>query len=135
MALGGGPDGDGWMVAVENPLGGDEPAAVLRVRDRACATSSTRVRSWTVDGATVHHLIDPRTRRPAEGDLRSVTVVGPDPALAEVWSKALFVGGRAGIRAAADRRDLAALWVDRTGRVGVSRALRPHVAWQVSRVS
>ena len=135
VALGGGPDGDGWMVGVENPFGGEEPAAVLQVRDRACATSSTRVRSWTVGGATVHHLIDPRTGRPADADLRSVTVVGPDPALAEVWSKALFVGGRAGIRAAADDRDLAALWVESTGRVGMSRAMRPHVAWRVSRVS
>ncbi len=135
MAQGGGPDGDGWMVAVENPLGGEEPAAVLRVRDRACATSSTRVRSWAVGGTAVHHLIDPRTRRPADGDLRAVTVVGADPALAEVWSKALFVGGRADIRATADARGLAALWVERSGRIGVSRAMRPHVAWQVSRVS
>jgi thiamine biosynthesis lipoprotein len=135
MAQGGGPDGDGWMVAVENPLGGEEPAAVLRVRDRACATSSTRVRSWAVGGTEVHHLIDPRTRRPAEADLRAVTVVGADPALAEVWSKALFVGGRSDIRASADERGLAALWVERSGRVGVSRAMRPYVAWQVSRVS
>ncbi len=135
MALGGGPEGTGWMVAVENPLGGDEPAAVLRLRDRGCATSSIRVRSWTVGDTEVHHLIDPRTRRPAAADLRSVTVVGADPALAEVWSKSLFVVGRAGIRQAAESRGLAALWVDVDGRVGVSTLMRPHVAWQVSRVS
>jgi thiamine biosynthesis lipoprotein len=135
MALGAGPDGDGWMAAVENPLGGDDPVAVLRVSDRAVTTSSTRVRSWTVGGAEVHHIIDPRTGASAEADLRSVTVVGEDPALSEVWSKALFVTGRAGIRATADDRGLAALWVDRHGRVGTSRAIRPYVAWQVPRVS
>ena len=27
-----GTDGEGWMIAVENPLGGDEPVAVLRVQ-------------------------------------------------------------------------------------------------------
>jgi thiamine biosynthesis lipoprotein len=134
MALGGGPDGTGWMVAVESPFGGD-PAAVLRLRDRACATSSTRVRSWTVGDTEVHHLIDPRTGRSAESDLRSVSVVGLDPAMAEVWSKSLFVVGRAGIREAADAANLAALWIDTDGRVGVSRTMRPYVAWQVSRVS
>ena len=57
---GGGPDGDGWMVDVENPFGG-QAAAVLRVTDRGIATSSTRIRSWTVGERQVHHLIDPRT--------------------------------------------------------------------------
>jgi thiamine biosynthesis lipoprotein len=135
MAIGSGTDGAGWMISVENPLGGDEPSAVLRVNDRAIATSSTRVRTWTVGGTEVHHLIDPRTGRPADADLASVTVVGDDPALSEVWSKTLFVTGRAGIRAAADDRGLAVLWVDRTGRVGTSRAMRPYVEWQVPRVA
>jgi thiamine biosynthesis lipoprotein len=132
MALGGGPDGDGWMIAVENPGAGDDPIAVLRLSDRAAATSSTRVRSWTVGEEKVHHLVDPRTGRSAASGLRSVTVVGDDTAIAEVWSKSLFVLGRSGIRAAADSRGLAALWVEENGRIGTSRALRPYVAWQVS---
>ena len=135
MAIGSGTDGEGWMIAVENPVGGEEPTAVLRVHDRAVATSSTRVRTWTVGGTEVHHIIDPRTGRPAEADLASVTVVDEDPAMSEVWSKSLFVTGRAGIRAAADERGLAVLWVDRSGRVGTSRAMRPYVDWQVSHVA
>lgn len=139
MALGGGPEGTGWMVAVESPspgaAPGSDPAAVLRLRDRACATSSIRIRSWTVGDSEVHHIIDPRTGRSAASDLLSVTVVGLDPAMAEVWSKSLFVVGRGGIREAADTRNLAALWVDSEGRVGVSRAMRPFVAWQVNRVA
>ena len=135
MALGGGPDGDGWMVAVENPFGGDDPAAVLRLSDRGCATSSIRVRSWRAGESDVHHLVDPRTGRSAQAALRSVTVVGKDPGSAEVWSKSLFVVGRGDIRATADERGLAAVWVDADGYVGVSRAMRPFVAWQVSRVA
>jgi thiamine biosynthesis lipoprotein ApbE len=64
----------------------------------------------------------------------SVTVVGTDPAMSEVWSKSLFLVGRAGIRAAADARGLAALWIDETGNVGVSRAMHSYVTWKVSRV-
>jgi thiamine biosynthesis lipoprotein len=132
MALGGGPERDGWMIAVENPAGGDEPIAVLRLIDRAASTSSTRVRSWTVGDRQVHHIVDPRTGESAEADLRSVTVVGDDTAIAEVWSKSLFVVGRSGIRAAADARGIAALWVEENGRIGVSKSMRPYVAWQVS---
>ena len=135
MAIGAGPEGTGWMVAVENPFGGDDPAAVLSLTDRACATSSTRVRSWTAGGREVHHLVDPRTGASASSGLRSVTVVGADPALSEVWSKSLFIVGKPGIREYADERKLAALWIDADGYVGVSRAMRPSVTWQVSRVS
>lgn len=126
------PDGTGWRVGIEDPAQpGPEPelVAVLNLRDLACATSSVRVRTWQVDGRPVHHLIDPRTSDSAAGGLRSVTVVGPDPAWAEVWSKTLFLVGRAGIADVCARRDLAAVWVDDDGRLGTSAAVRPHLAW------
>jgi thiamine biosynthesis lipoprotein len=134
MALGGGPNGDGWMISVEDPFGGADPVAVLRLVDRAAATSSVRIRSWIVDGEQVHHLVDPRTRRPAQSYLRSVTVVHQDPALAEVWSKSLFIAGRSQIRKLSDDSGLASLWVDVDGRVTTSRAMRNYVAWQVANV-
>jgi thiamine biosynthesis lipoprotein len=134
MAVGGGPDGDGWMISVEDPFGGADPVAVLRLNNQAVATSSVRVRSWLVDGEMVHHLVDPRTRRPAQSHLRAVSVVHPDPALAEVWSKSLFIAGRSEIRRMSDERGLASLWVDVDGRVTTSRAMREYVAWQVAHV-
>jgi FAD:protein FMN transferase len=133
FATGPGPEGVGWNVAVENPRDGAEPVAVLRLTDLACATSSVRVRHWTVDGRPVHHLVDPRTGSPADTGLLAVTVVGPDPALAEVWSKALFLAGRGRVRQLADEHGLAALLVDDDGVVGLSRAMRPHVVWQAPR--
>jgi thiamine biosynthesis lipoprotein len=129
-AAGLGPDGNGWQVAVEDPHGGPEPVAVLTLADRACATSSVRLRHWTVDGRPVHHLVDPRTGQPAESGLVSVTVVGTDAARAEVWSKALFLAGRGRVRQLADEHEIAALLVDSDGLVGVSQQMRPHVSWQ-----
>jgi thiamine biosynthesis lipoprotein len=133
FAAGPGPDCDGWRVAVEDPRGGREPVAVLRLQDLGAATSSTRVRHWQVDGREVHHIVDPSTGEPAESGLLAVTVVGPDPARAEVWSKALFVAGRGRVRQLADERDIAALLVDSERVVGVSRAMRPYVLWQADR--
>ncbi len=133
-AAGTGPDGEGWLVAVEDPRGGTDPVAVLRLEDSACATSSVRVRHWSVDGQPVHHLIDPRSGRPGGDGLQSVTVVGADPATCEVWSKSLFLGGRGQVRQVADERGLAALLVDDEGVVGLSRAMRPYVVWQAPHV-
>jgi len=133
QAGGPGPDGAGWLVAVEDPRGGPDPVAVLTLTDLGCATSSIPLRHWQVDGRPVHHLNDPRTGDPADTGLLAVTVVGPDVARAEVWSKALFLAGRGQVRRLADERGIAALLVDTDGVVGVSRALRPHLRWQADR--
>jgi FAD:protein FMN transferase len=127
---GNGPEGDGWRVAVEDPAEGPDPLAVLNVDDVACATSSVRIRSWLVDGKPVHHLIDPRTGEPGGAGLAAVTVVGGDPAWAEVWSKSLFLAGRTGIRTLAEEHLLAALWVTPQGRVGSTAAMKPYLMWQ-----
>lgn len=66
--------------AVQDPLGGSEPVAVLEVTDIGCATSSLRKRTWQVDGRQAHHLVDPRTGISADTGLRSVTVLDSDPA-------------------------------------------------------
>ncbi len=123
------PGGGKWKVAVEDPIGDPDPVAVLALSDLACATSSTRLRRWREGGRTVHHLLDPRTGQPAGQGLASVTVVGPDPAMAEVWAKAMFVEGldRAGRLAASE--DLAALWVDVAGNAFLSSAMAPYICW------
>ena len=84
---------------------------MVAVHDAAVATSSTRVRQWSVAGRGVHHLIDPRTGTPGGRGLLSVTTVDADPAAAEVWSKSLFLFGAGGIASGAAHHGLAALWV------------------------
>ncbi|MHB1974777.1 MAG: FAD:protein FMN transferase, partial [Acidimicrobiales bacterium] len=130
-AAGPGPDdGLGWRIAVEDPTGGEEPVAVLRVVDRAVTTSSVRLRRWRAGGKPVHHIVDPATGRPGGAGLLSVTTVGADPALGEVWSKSLFLAGRTRIATLARRRGLAALWVDEAGAIGTSDALGPYLMWR-----
>ena len=93
--------------------------------------TSIRLLSWLAGEQRVHHLIDPSTGRPGGDDLRSVTVVGDDPADAEVWSKVLFLSGRA-IADAAAETEIAALWIDADGAIGMSDAIRPYVIWERS---
>lgn len=133
-ARGTSPDDEVWRIAVEDPRGGERPCAVLAVNDAACVTSSIRLRRWTAGGASVHHLINPRTGSPGGTGLLSVTVVGSDPAEAEVWAKAFFLHGRDGIGdACAERDDLAALWVAADGSLAMNPAMQPLVIWQDAR--
>ncbi len=126
------PDGGPWVVAVEDPRGGSAPVAVLCLTDRACTTSSLRLRRWRVGGRPVHHLVDPRTGSPGGVGLLAVTVVGSDPAVAEVWSKVVFLAGVRGAPGLASRKGLAALWVSADGALGISPAMRRYVRWQAS---
>jgi thiamine biosynthesis lipoprotein len=87
FARGDGPAGDGWPVA----LGG----VTVLLRDQGAATSSTRRRRWDRAGRTFHHLIDPRTGRPAESDIEEVSVVAECALHAEVDAKtALLLGSQ-----------------------------------------
>ena len=85
FARGDGPDGDGWPVG----LGG---VSVL-LRDQGAATSGTLRRAWAQGADRLHHLIDPRTGRPAISDLVEVSVVAGSAVAAEVHAKAALILG------------------------------------------
>ena len=74
----------GWRVGVQHPWELDRVAAVLVVDGAAVATSGRYERG--------EHIIDPRSGRPAAG-LASVTVVGPDLAVADAYATAAMVLG------------------------------------------
>jgi thiamine biosynthesis lipoprotein len=129
VTRGGGPDGDRWHVGIEDPAGGEGPLAVMSVKDLAVATSSVGVHAWVVDGRPVHHLLDPATGEPGGNGLLSVTVAASDPAWAEVWSKSLFLAGRAEVAGIARARGLAAWWVGTDGGLEMTPAARVRTVW------
>ncbi|WP_236718281.1 FAD:protein FMN transferase [Actinoplanes sp. TFC3] len=80
--------GEPWKVGIRHPWEADKLSWVLGVADGAVATSGTYERG--------HHVFNPRTGAPARG-LRSVTVVGPDLALADAYATAALAMGQSGI--------------------------------------
>jgi len=80
----------GLSIAIEDPL--DPTAEILRLQlERgALATSSVTTRSW---GENMHHLIDPRTAKPADTDVLQATVWAPKCAAAEMGSKWALLAG------------------------------------------
>jgi thiamine biosynthesis lipoprotein len=92
-----------WPVAVEAARG----KITLGVEDGGVATSGRDRRTWVVNGRAQHHLIDPATGSPADGDVLTVTVAAPSAAEAEVLAKTLFLAGDAA--RALDEADLAGI--------------------------
>jgi thiamine biosynthesis lipoprotein len=78
IAIAGEVSAGSWRILVSedsaaSPSGHGE---VIALRSGAVATSSSTVRHWRRGGQPIHHLLDPRTGRPAAGPWRTATVIG-----------------------------------------------------------
>jgi len=85
------PDG-GWPVLVQDDE--DEPASSVALpQGTALATSSTIRRRWRRGGDLVHHILDPRTGRPATPAWRTVSIAATTCFAANTVSTAAIVRG------------------------------------------
>jgi FAD:protein FMN transferase len=109
---------ESWPIGLEDPRAPDRDLTTLRVESGAVATSSIAKRRWQHGRRMQHHIIDPRTGEPAETDWLSVSVIAPHAALAEVYAKALLIGGsREAERIAAQRPEITYAAVDFNGQL------------------
>jgi thiamine biosynthesis lipoprotein len=96
----GGTDAQGkpWTIGVTDPYLEGHDLAVVELCEGAVCTSTTTRRKWQLSGSPGHHLIDPRSGKPAESGVVSATVIADSAARAEVLAKvALILGPEAGI--------------------------------------
>ncbi len=91
------PDGSNWLVGIEEPAGSmhDERviSKIIKVKDRAIATSGNYRKYYEKDGMRLSHTIDPKTGYPVDHSLLSVTVMAEDAALADAYATAFMVMG------------------------------------------
>lgn len=80
---------DGPSPAVAWPV--DAAGDVVAVSSGGLATSSTRHRTWVRDGEQLHHVLDPRSGRPAQTPWSTVTVAAPSCVEANAASTAAVV--------------------------------------------
>jgi FAD:protein FMN transferase len=95
IAVAGEPPAGGWPVRIADdhaaPL--DGPGPVVSIASGGLASSGTHVRRWTTAGGELHHIVDPRTSRPAETPWRTVTVAAGSCVDANAASTAAVVLG------------------------------------------
>ena len=92
-AIGKKPGGGDWIVGLQDPQDPGSYFGTVAVSGACVVTSGGYQRYFEQDGVRYHHILDPKTGRPAASGLQSVSVVSQDDTLADALSTALFVMG------------------------------------------
>ena len=96
-----------WRVGVQQPDDRQPtPMKVIPLEDMAITTSGDYRNYYEEDGRRHSHLIDPRTGRPVDHRLASVTVLHPVAARADAFATGLMIKGPENAMALAEARDL-----------------------------
>jgi thiamine biosynthesis lipoprotein len=95
IAVAGSPPSAGWPVRIEDDHAAslDGCGPVVAVAAGGLATSGTRVRRWTTTGGELHHIVDPRTGKPAATPWRTVSVAAQSCVDANAATTAAIVLG------------------------------------------
>jgi len=99
-AMGHNQDGQPWRIGLRHPRKEDaqEKMAIMPLENAGLSTSGDYERYFEANGLRYHHIIDPRTGRPAQSGAMSVTIVAdadvPDGGmLTDLLTTAVFVLG------------------------------------------
>ncbi len=130
------PDGKGWIVGIKDPRDSSEEGvfAILELRDMAISTSGDYQRFFIENGTLYHHIIDPKTGKPAKG-LISVSVVGPKAAYTDALATALFVKGSVKGIKMVEALGYSAIIVDNKGEIHFSEHLKKMLKLLKHRIS
>lgn len=121
-------NGDAWQIGIADPFAPDRDLEQLLVRAGGIATSGRDYRRWKIGSQPQHHIIDPRTGRPAETDVLSATVIASSASQAEIAAKvALILGTPAGLEWIDTRPQCAGLLVTEDGRMIASARFEEYV--------
>jgi len=118
-------DGSLWSVGVADPLHPALNLTVLELTNCAVCTSSTTRRNWRRGGIYGHHLIDPRSGKPAVSSVISATVIAETAVEAEIIAKtALILGPVEGMEFIENQNDVKGILVLETGEMLQSKNCR-----------
>jgi thiamine biosynthesis lipoprotein len=99
IAVAGATPGSGWCVRIADDHAdrreSEGPLVLLKMG--GLATSGTTVRRWPTDAGEAHHLIDPRTCRPADTPWRTVSVAASSCLEANIAATAAVILGDAAL--------------------------------------
>ena len=103
-----------WRVGIQTPaapLG--ETAQTLLLKDQAIATSGVYRQHFSAAGIEYAHILDPRSGRPIEHRLASVSVIHSSAAQADGFATTLLVLGPDAGRRLAEKLGLRVVWFER----------------------
>lgn len=92
-ALGTDRQGEKWQIGVQDPREEDKIIDIIKVKDKAVATSGDYRRYFTLEGKRFSHIVNPKTGLTVQDVPMSVTIIGPDATTTDALSTGVFVLG------------------------------------------
>ena len=94
----GAKNGDGWKIGIDKPednndIPGAKLEAVIKLKDKALATSGSYRKFYIENGVKYSHEIDPETGYPAKNRLLSVSIIADECSTADGLATACMVMG------------------------------------------
>ncbi|GAB2572744.1 FAD:protein FMN transferase [Kribbella endophytica] len=84
-----------WVIKVAEREG--DPAVAVTLAHGGLTTSTRTARTWDTETGTAHHVIDPRTGKPADGPYRTASIWAPTAVRANTFSTAIIATGEAAL--------------------------------------
>jgi thiamine biosynthesis lipoprotein len=84
-----------WVITVAERAG--DPGVLVTLAHGGLTTSTRTVRRWQTPTGSAHHVIDPRTGHPADGQFRTASVWAPTAVRANTFSTALVATAEAAV--------------------------------------
>lgn len=108
--------GQPWRVAIQKPTDRENVAqAVVDINGHGISTSGSYRNYYELDGKRISHIIDPRSGRPIQHALVSVTVIAPTALEADAWDTGLMVLGTEQAKEVVTREGLAVFMIIKDG--------------------
>ncbi len=83
-----------WVIGIKHPRKHGRVLTTPEIKDQAIATSGDYEKYYTIDNKRYCHIIDPRTGRPVQNDVMSVTILASTCLEADALATTCFVLGK-----------------------------------------
>lgn len=116
-----------WKIGIEDPRDASSVAGILSLSDETAVTSGDYQRNFVKNGVLYHHILDPKTGKPANKTW-SVTIITKDSGIADALSTTLFVlGPEKGLELTKKLKGIDAFYVGSNKHISISNGLKNKV--------
>ena len=113
-----------WKVGLQHPRKENEVLAVIKLKNRAIATSGDYQRYFIKEGKRYHHIINPETGYPAL-ECMSVTILAPQATQADILATSIFIlGSEKGMELIESLEGVEGIIIDAQGEILFSSGLK-----------
>jgi len=103
-----------WRLGINKPVAGEESRelfTVIDIEDQSMATSGNYQNYYFVDDKLIGHTIDPRTGKPIISNLKSVSVLHEQCAIADAYATAFMVLGMDAVQIVEEDSSISAYFI------------------------